>query len=49
MNGIFMSQAFGACPFGRVFDDPTFGLQFIAERVGAFEVLGFARGLPGFD
>src|ERR1039458_2134136 len=49
MNGIFMSQAFGACPFGRVFDDPAFGLQLIADSVGAFEIPGFARSLPGFN
>src|ERR1019366_2780131 len=49
MNGIFISQTFGSRPFGRVLDDPAFGLQLIADSVGAFEIFGFARGLPGFD
>src|ERR1017187_6935990 len=49
MNGIFISQVFGSCPFRRVLDDPAFGLQLVADNVGAFEVFGFARSLPGFD
>src|ERR1039457_5928476 len=58
MKGTFMSQALGSRPFGRVPDHPAlgptlappaFGLKLVAERVGPFEILGFARGLPGFD
>src|ERR1035437_3748912 len=49
MNGTFMSQAFGSRPFGRVRDAPAFGLQLVAQSISAFEIFGFARGLPGFD
>src|SRR5664279_5037934 len=49
MNGTFMSQAFGSCTFGCVLNHPAFGLQLVADRVGAFEISGFARSLPGFD
>src|ERR1017187_7657089 len=36
-------------PLGRVFNNPAFGLQFVADRVGAFEILRLARGLPRFE
>ncbi len=36
-------------PFGRVFDAPAFGLQFITNRIGAFEIFCFASSFAVFQ
>ena len=42
-------QPFEASPFRSVFDDPAFGFQLVADGIGAFEIFGFASGLPLFE
>ena len=45
----FGSNPFQLRAFRRVFNDPAFGLQFVANRVGPFEIFRFARGLSSFQ
>jgi len=42
----FISSSTSA--FGRVFDGPAFGLQFVPDRISAFEIFHFLRGGPRF-
>src|SRR5436190_5507438 len=44
-----ISKSLQARTFGRVFNDPAFGFEFVAQSIRALEVFGFAGGLAVFE